>query len=105
MPNVVYLHNEPHPIAQFLRIGTSSHRLLEQLFLAGRLPMRRFVVEAGTFPRQTDLISSLLLRSGIELVLDTNVAELSAVGRFQGAASDAPWAIPDETLKPIHFRA
>jgi len=105
MPNVIHLHREPHRIGHFLRVGTSSHRLLEQLFLAGRLPVRRFVIEAGAFPKQTDLISSLLFKSGLEFVLDTNVAELSSVGRYQGIARDAPWANPDGVLTPAHFRA
>ncbi len=106
MTNIVYLHQHHEPVAHFLRVGTSSHRLLEQLLLAGRLPLRRLVVEAGAFTRQADLISTLLLRhSGREIVLDTNVAELSMVGRFQGCAKGAPWANPDGVLTPAHFRA
>src|SRR5690349_20584618 len=99
MANVVHLHKQPLPAAHFLRIGTSSHRLLEQLLLAGRLPLRRMVVEAGTFSQQKDLTTSLLLeKSGRELVLDTNVAELSSPGRFNGSAKSAPWARPDGIL-------
>ncbi len=104
MPNIVHLHKQSPPVAHFLRVGTSSHRLLEQLLLAGRLPVRRMVVEAGAFTQQKDLISSLLLQhSGRELILDTNVAELSSIGRFQGSAKGAPWASPDGILTPAHF--
>jgi len=103
MPNVVYLHAQPQPIAQFLRIGVSAHRVVEQLLLAGRLPVKRVVVEAGAFVRQGDLVSALQ-QTGRELVLDTNVAELSSVGRFQGAAKAAPWANPEGILTPAHFK-
>src|SRR4051794_4180719 len=104
--NIVYLHKEPQFIAEFLRIGSSSHRLLEQLLLAGRLPVRRLVLEAGAFARQKDLFSSLLLQqSGRELVLDTSVAELSSIGRVDGSAKGAPWANPGGLLTPEHFKA
>ena len=56
MANVVYLHGQPQPIAQFLRVGSSGHRRLEQLLAAGQLPVRRFVMEAGAFGRQNDLV-------------------------------------------------
>lgn len=106
MTNVVYLHKEPAPLAHFLRVGTASHRLLEQLLLEGRLPLQRMVLDAGSFSQQADLISTLLLRhSGNEIVLDTNVAELSTVGRAQGSVRAAPWANPDGVLTPAHFRA
>ena len=106
MAKIVYLHRHHEPVAHFLRVGTSSHRLLEQLLFAGRLPIQRMVVEASAFTRQADLLSTLLLRkSGREIVLDTNVAELSVVGRYQGFAKGAPWANPDGVLTPAHFRA
>ena len=44
MPNVVYLHAEPTPIAQFLRVGTSGDRQLEKFLAGGQLPSRRLVV-------------------------------------------------------------
>jgi len=103
MSNVVYLHGQPAPVAQFLRIGNSGYRPLEQFLLAGQLPYRRFVVDAGVFNRQTDLISALQ-QDGRELVLDTDVAQLSVVGRYQGVAKGAPWADPNGMLTPTHFR-
>jgi hypothetical protein len=103
MDNVVYLHGQPQEVAQFLRIGSSNHRVLEQLLAAGRLPVQRFVVDAGALIKQADLISALR-QSGRELVLDPNVAELSCIGRFQGAARAAPWADPTGPLTSAHFR-
>jgi hypothetical protein len=93
MNNVVYLHGQPPPVAQFPRIGSSGYRPLEQFLAAGRLPYERFVADAGVFGRQTELISALQ-QAGRELVLDTNVAELSVVGRYQGIPKGAPWADP-----------
>ncbi|HEV3095709.1 MAG TPA: hypothetical protein VG104_01070, partial [Candidatus Dormibacteraeota bacterium] len=97
MADVVYLHGQPKPVAHFLRVGPSGHRRLEQSLAAGQLPMQRFIVEAGAFGRQSDLIYALR-QSGYELVLDTNVAELSVIGKYQGVAKGAPWANPDGIL-------
>jgi hypothetical protein len=104
MADVVYLHGQPKPVAHFLRVGPSGHRRLEQSLAAGQLPMQRFIVEAGAFGRQSDLIDALR-QSGYELVLDTNVAELSVIGKYQGVAKGAPWANPDGILIEAHFKA
>lgn len=88
MNNIVHLH-PPSPIARFLRV--SEHRRLEDLLAADKLPYGQFVIEAGSFSEQTDLIATLRGR-GAELSLDTNVAELSAIGRFEGKSKNAPWA-------------
>jgi hypothetical protein len=69
--NVVYLHGQPSEVGHFLRIGTSGHC--------------------------QELISSLA-EAGAELILDTNVAELSSLGRCAGAAKAAPWADPLSVL-------
>lgn len=103
MTNIVYLHGQPQPIAHFLRVGTSGHRRLEDALAAGRLPYTRFVVEAGAFGRQGELIQALKA-AGSELILDTNAAELSVIGRYQGAAKAAPWANPDGVLTERHFK-
>lgn len=102
MTNIVYLRGQPEPIAHFLRIGASGHRRLEELLAAGRLPYSRFVADAGAFFRQADLIQALRT-AGCELVLDTNVAELSVIGRYQGAAKAAPWANATGVLTEGHF--
>ncbi len=103
MNNVVYLHGQPQPLAHFLRIGSSGHRKLEELLAAGQLPYSRFVADASAFNRQGELMNSLRA-AGSELVLDTNVAELSVIGRFNGAAKGAPWADPSGVLTEKHFR-
>jgi len=102
MSNVVYLHGQPVPVTRFLRV--SEHRRLEQLLEADKLPYGRFVVEAGWFSSQKDLVKALKQR-GHELVLDTNVAELSAIAKFPGQAKNAPWAnregiLTEAQLKP-----
>jgi hypothetical protein len=102
MQNVVYLHAEPTPIAQFLRVGTSGHRQLENFLAGGQLPSRRLVVGPSAFAKQKDLVAALQ-EGGRELILDTNVAELSCLGRYEGAGQDAPWANPEGVLSPFHF--
>jgi hypothetical protein len=99
--NVVYLHGRPDPIAHYLRLG-AFHRQAEKLLTSGRLPVQRLVVEASAFARQKDVITQLA-EAGRELILDTNAAELSAIGRCTGAAKAAPWAHPEGALRPEHF--
>lgn len=101
--NVVYLHGEPKPVGHFLRVGTSGHRQLETLLGSGKMMVDRVVVEASAATRQHDLLTALA-ESGGELILDTNVAELSSIGRFAGAARSAPWANPESVLTPDDLR-
>jgi len=96
--NVVYLHGPP-AIGHFLRVGASGHRQLELLHGAGRLGIDRVVIEASMVARQKDLIAALS-ESGVELILDTNIAELSSIGRFEGAVKAAPWSNPNAVLSP-----
>ena len=86
---VHHLHGHPKPIGQFLRVGNSGHRQLETLHSAGRLPIDRVVVEAAWFEPQKDLVRALR-EAGAEIVLDTNVAELSALGRYEAIARRLP---------------
>lgn len=95
--NVVYLHGHPKPVGHFLRVGTSGHRQLETLLGSGKMMVDRVVIEASAALRQHDLLTALNEVGG-ELILDTNVAELSSIGRFGGAAKSAPWANPDSVL-------
>jgi hypothetical protein len=59
---------------------------LERLLAADNLPYERFVVEAGWFTAQIELINTLK-QKGQELVLNTNIAELSAIAKFAGHAA------------------
>ncbi|MGX9181976.1 hypothetical protein [Mesorhizobium sp. BHbdii] len=101
--NVVYLHGQPKPVGHFLRVGTSGHRQLETLLGSGKMMVDRVVVEASAALRQHDLLTALVEVGG-ELILDTNVAELSSIGRFGGAAKSAPWANPESVLTPDDLR-
>src|SRR3954466_5889093 len=97
MTNVVYFRRAPDQITTFLRVGVTGHRQLETLLMSGKLPSERLVLDASAFANQGDLVTALK-RAARELSLDTNVAELSAVGRFQGAAKSAPWARADKAI-------
>jgi hypothetical protein len=96
--NVVYLHGRPpREIAQIIRVGFFDHRQAEHLWSANKLMARRFVVEAASVERQASLIRTLR-DAGAEIVLDTNIAELSALGRFSGYVKAAPWAAHGRVL-------
>lgn len=100
--NIVYLHTPPPPpreVAHAVRIGFSEHNQAEHLLGANKLPAQRFVIEAANADRHKSLIQTLHDRGGIEIVLDTNVAELSVPGRFSGSMKDAPWARGDRMLE------
>jgi hypothetical protein len=84
------------PLGQYLRVGR-AHRQLEYLLEADRLPINRAVFEASLVSQQTEFIRDLGARR-VELVLDTNVAELSSEGRFDGAVRNAPWALGERPL-------
>ena len=88
------LHPKPPPIGSFLRVGHTGHRKLESLIAASRLRFRRFVFDAAYIEGQTDLLGTLR-RSGCEIVLDPNLAETAAPGRFRPSTSSLPWANPD----------
>jgi hypothetical protein len=100
--NVVFLHGQPSKVGHFVRIGATGHRQVETLLGAGRMPVESVVIEAGAANRQAELISSLK-EAGRELILDTNVAELSSVGKYEGHVKSAPWADADGPLTPDHF--
>jgi len=100
--NVHYLHGRPRAIADFTRVGFSEHRQIEHLLSAGAMAPSRFVIEAANFKRQTSLIRTLRDEKA-EIVLDSNVAELSTKGRFSGAMRFAPWAAEDRPLERDDF--
>ena len=102
--NVHYLDPRPPQIAQVLRVGSTGHRQLEHLLNAGKLPPTRFVVDAASYDKQIDLIKALE-EVGAEIVLDTNAAELSTIGRYRGAFKAAPWAQPNHPLQREDFVA
>ena len=102
--NVHYLHPPPTSIAQFLRVGSTGHRQLEHLLSAGKLPPTRFVIDAASYDKQSDLIKALQ-KARVEIVLDTNAAELSTIGRYGGKFQDAPWARADRPLEGEDFIA
>ena len=85
---VHYLHPRPEPIGYFLRVGNSGHRQLETLHEAGCAFPDRVVFDAAWIDVQRDLLGTLR-EGGSEIALDSNVAELSALGRFDSAARKA----------------
>ena len=87
------LHNT-NPIAGYLRVGHRDHKWLEDQLARGALPYRRFVFEAAHIRQQRQLVGQLRDAS-CEIVLDTNFAELSSIGKFQGASRQLPWARED----------
>lgn len=90
------------PIAGFLRIGHTGHRKLAELNAAGRLHFKRAVFDASHIGEQQDLLTTLKA-SGCEIVLDPNMAEMAALGRYASSVSKLPWANPDRPWTPEDF--
>lgn len=90
--------------AHFVRIG-EAHKRLADLHASGRLPADRVVVEASRLRYQKELIEAIR-DDGAEIVLDSEVAELAAPGKFKGHSRHAPWALcaQGQPLGPEHFK-
>ena len=100
--SVHVLHSTPPEIGGFLRIGHTGHRKLEALLAANRLYFRRFVFDAAHIAEQFELVKSLR-KSGCEVVLDPNSAEMATLGRFNSSVSKLPWGNPDRPWQPSDF--
>lgn len=79
------------PLAQFIRLGETSHRRHASLFVEGHLNANRIVIDAS---RANFLKSEIkqFKEAGVELVLDPKAAELAALQRFKSVGRDIPWA-------------
>lgn len=102
--NIHYLHGRPPSIAYYTRVGFNDHCQIEQLISAGKMTNRRFVIEAGNFKRQKNLLRTLRDENA-EIVLDTNAAELSVAGKYSGASKNASWATKGQPLELDSFVA
>ena len=102
---VIEFRGSTRPIAHFVRVD-DAHRRLGDLYAAGRLPIRRAVFDASRIARQKEFVAALK-RDGVEIVLDTEVAELAAKEKFQTHVKNAPWAALSEgkPLDPSFFDA
>ena len=90
------------PIALFVRIG-NAHKKLADLYAAGRLKTNRVVVDASRVRFQEEFLKRLR-EDEVEIVLDTEIAELSSPRRFPGKTS-SPWLRQDRsrTFRPGDF--
>ncbi len=85
-------------VAQYLRIG-GSHRNFGSMHAQGYAPVKRVVVEASRLTRQGEFIK-VMQSEGVEIVLDTEAAELSSHYRFKTNARNAEWLaeVPKQPL-------
>lgn len=81
------------PLAFFVRVG-SAHKKFANLYASGRMPATRVVVDASRVKFQSDFLKSLG-EDGVEIVLDTEVAELSSPRKFLGPSRTSPWVKAD----------
>lgn len=95
--------NPPAPIAGYVHIGSSGHRQIANLVSAGRVSIKHAVFDACHIDQQQELLE-LLREHGSEIVLDTKIAELSALGRFNGSCRKLPWANDDRPLSHDDFK-
>ncbi|WP_085899437.1 hypothetical protein [Kiloniella majae] len=99
---IIEFKSTTQPIAHFIRVD-NAHRRFGDLYAAGRLPIRRAVFDASRIAGQKEFVEALR-RDGVEIVLDTEVAELAAPEKFKTHVKDAPWASAAEgDLLDPHF--
>lgn len=99
---VPFPFGRPSRIGHIVRAGF-KYRQFDQLLAAGRMPIGSVVLEGALVNQQRELIRSLK-ETRHEIILDTNIAELSSLGRFEGRVKSAPWANSDGPLTVEHFR-
>lgn len=92
--DIVEFKSTIRPIAQFLRVD-DAHRRYGDLYAAGRLPIRRATFDASRIQTQREFVSALR-RGGVEIVLDTEVAELASREKYRTHVKKAPWAAATE---------
>ncbi len=102
MSNVFLLHPPKHPISHVVRIGHTGHKILENLYTAGRAPISRAVVDAGHSLHQKELIATLS-NSGVEIILDTKAAELASIAGIHSKAGQLPWANANRPHNPTDW--
>lgn len=92
------------PVLHAVRSGETAYRQVEALHAEGRLRISSLIVDASKAHHQRSFIKELVA-AGSDVILDTKVAELSALQRFRGAAKNAPWAQRerDRVLLPRDF--
>uniref|UniRef100_A0A2A4Z6F0 Uncharacterized protein n=1 Tax=OCS116 cluster bacterium TaxID=2030921 RepID=A0A2A4Z6F0_9PROT len=90
MSNVVEFKSLARPIAHFVRID-SAYKKMGDLYAADQLPVKRVVFDAARIIKQSELVNAFR-NDGVEIVLDTQVAELAAPAKFKTYVKDTPWA-------------
>ena len=93
------------PLAHFIRIG-EAHKKLADLHASGRLPIEKAVFEASRLRHQRELVA-ILQAADVEIVLDTEAAELAAPAKCTGHSRYAPWALRNQgtPLGPEYFNS
>ena len=93
---IYHLTPKPAPIGHFVRIG-SAHHQLATLQGGGRLPVKRVTTEAAALKTQSDFLGSLR-NAGVEITLDTRIAELSEAGSH---VQSAQWLRCVDKTRPM----
>ncbi len=91
------------PVGHVIRTGDWAHRRLEDLHAEGGLPARAVIVDGSVADGQAAFVRALR-DSGADVILDTKVAELSAVGKCRGASMRAPWSGGGKPLEAADFK-
>ncbi len=99
---VVQIRPDRKPLGHYIRIGSTGHNLLEEGLAGNRIYIERAVFDAAVVRSQAGLRDALR-NAGAELILDTNIAELSSIGRYEGVARNCPWAVAGRPLAAPDF--
>ena len=101
--SIHFLHRKSTPVAAYLRVGRNDHRTIEQLIASGKFPYQRVVFDAAHVEGQAELVQTLKKRS-VEIVLDLNFAEMSAVGKLHSRSlRKLSWSPPEGLILSESF--
>ncbi|WP_417519363.1 hypothetical protein [Minwuia sp.] len=79
------------PVIDIWRVGRLHHVQLQNVIAQVGLPAENVVIDASAALEQKNLIQDIRNLGG-RLILDTNVAEISSVGKVSKRLRNAPWA-------------
>lgn len=78
------------PIASYFRIGDNHHQI-ESIFEQGKFQSRRVVMDGHLLKNQKDLRKTFIAE-GLELTLDTKMAEIASAAKFAGKVRHISWS-------------
>ena len=96
MSNVFELHKLSDPIHQYVRLGHTGHKHLQELHSAGQIQLDSLVFDASHIVGQEE-VSKHFHGKGVEIILDPKTAEMEYPASVNTSVNNLPWAAKGTT--------